>query len=176
MVSSGQKFDQTKRNQEIFALLAKSALYIGIGAGLGYAWVYTLRILMSDGSSAEKKSAVAALVKKLGRTDISTADLNQYEIKFVQDVIGSDELGVSFSDIGGMEAEIEKITDNVVLPMRYWRMFKEHSDILPCPTGVLLYGKPGTGKTMIAKAIAKGEQRKIELFMNCLHVSISLCL
>ena len=39
------------------------------------------------------------------------------------DVLSADELGVTFADIGGMEAELEEVKDNVVLPMKLWKEY-----------------------------------------------------
>ena len=59
---------------------------------------------------------------------------------------------VSFADIGGLDDEIERIRDAVQLPFQHRSLFERYN--LEPPKGVLLYGPPGNGKTMIAKAIA----------------------
>ncbi len=59
---------------------------------------------------------------------------------------------VRYEDIGGLEKEIEKIREMVELPLRFPKIFK-HLGIDP-PKGVLLYGPPGCGKTLLAKAVA----------------------
>ena len=66
---------------------------------------------------------------------------------------------VSYNDIGGLASQIEAITDAVELPFLHADLFREFE--LPPPKGILLYGPPGCGKTMIAKAVANSLAQKV---------------
>ena len=66
---------------------------------------------------------------------------------------------VSYDDVGGLDSQIEQITDAVELPFLHAALFKEYA--LPAPKGILLYGPPGCGKTLIAKAVANSLAKKV---------------
>ena len=66
---------------------------------------------------------------------------------------------VSYSDVGGLDNQIEAITDAVELPYIHRALFGHYE--LPAPKGILLYGPPGCGKTLIAKAVANSLARKV---------------
>ena len=82
-------------------------------------------------------------------------DAHALSAVLAHDIYGTSErrhLCVTFADIGGLDSEIGRIRDAVQLPFQHRALFERY-DLKP-PKGVLLYGPPGNGKTMIAKAVA----------------------
>jgi proteasome-associated ATPase len=77
----------------------------------------------------------------------------------VEELILEEVPDISYSDIGGLAAQIEQIRDAIELPYLHADLFKEHQ--LKPPKGVLLYGPPGCGKTLIAKAVANSLAKQV---------------
>ncbi|HEV3212612.1 MAG TPA: proteasome ATPase [Acidimicrobiales bacterium] len=77
----------------------------------------------------------------------------------VEELVLEEVPDVSYDDVGGLDRQIEDITDAVELPYLHRQLFNEYS--LPAPKGILLYGPPGCGKTLIAKAVANSLAKKV---------------
>ncbi len=77
----------------------------------------------------------------------------------VEELVLEEVPDISYADVGGLDAQIEAITDAVELPFLHRDLFVEHK--LPAPKGILLYGPPGCGKTLIAKAVANSLAKKV---------------
>ena len=77
----------------------------------------------------------------------------------VEELVLEEVPDISYADVGGLDGQIEQICDAVELPFLHADLFVEHQ--LPAPKGILLYGPPGCGKTLIAKAVANSLARKV---------------
>ena len=77
----------------------------------------------------------------------------------VEELVLEEVPDISYEDVGGLDSQIEMIKDAVELPFLHQDLFHEHQ--LPAPKGILLYGPPGCGKTLIAKAVANSLAKKV---------------
>ncbi|CAJ2629150.1 unnamed protein product [Trifolium pratense] len=91
---------------------------------------------------------------------------NEFEKKLLGDVIPPTDIGVSFDDIGALENVKETLKELVMLPLQRPELFCKGQLTKPCK-GILLFGPPGTGKTMLAKAVAT------EAGANFINISMS---
>ncbi|KAJ8898604.1 hypothetical protein K2173_004217 [Erythroxylum novogranatense] len=117
---------------------------------------YGLSIL--QGIQSENKSMKKTL------KDVVTE--NEFEKKLLADVIPPNEIGVTFDDIGALETVKDTLKELVMLPLQRPELFGKGQLTKPCK-GILLFGPPGTGKTMLAKAVAT------EAGANFINISMS---
>ncbi|KAF6161439.1 hypothetical protein GIB67_009318 [Kingdonia uniflora] len=117
---------------------------------------YGLGILQSIQS--ESKSLKKSL------KDIATE--NEFEKRLLVDVIPPTDIGVTFDDIGALENVKDTLKELVMLPLQRPELFCKGQLTKPCK-GILLFGPPGTGKTMLAKAVAT------EAGANFINISMS---
>ncbi|KAF4364478.1 hypothetical protein F8388_007055 [Cannabis sativa] len=91
---------------------------------------------------------------------------NEFEKKLLADVIPPSDIGVTFDDIGALENVKDTLKELVMLPLQRPELFGKGQLTKPCK-GILLFGPPGTGKTMLAKAVAT------EAGANFINISMS---
>ncbi|WP_286166884.1 proteasome ATPase [Arthrobacter sp. AQ5-05] len=141
-----------------------------IVAGLGYeksGELVTVKEVLEDhrvvamGRADDQRviRLAAPLVKDTVRVgDVLTLDtrtglgLEKVHLSDMQSLVLEEVPNISYADIGGLSDQIEAIRDAVELPFLHPDLYREHG--LTAPKGILLYGPPGCGKTLIAKAVA----------------------
>ena len=141
----------------------------------GQGEVVTLKEVLEDGRRAlivgrADEERVVELVDVLVGTKLRSGDtmlldtrsgllLEKLPRPEVEELVLEEVPDISYEDIGGLDEQIEQIADAVELPFLHQELFAEHQ--LPAPKGILLYGPPGCGKTLIAKAVANRLAKKV---------------
>ena len=137
--------------------------------------VVTLKELLEDGNRAiivgrADEERVVELAETLRAEKLRAGDsmlmdartgllLEKLPRPEVEELVLEEVPDISYDDVGGLDSQIEAITDAVELPFLHRDLFLEHK--LPAPKGILLYGPPGCGKTLIAKAVANSLAKKV---------------
>jgi proteasome-associated ATPase len=187
-VSPSVEVDGLRRGQEV---LLNDALNVVEALGFERAGeVATLKEVLEDGERAlvishADEERIVHLAHALKETPLRAGDslmleprsLHAYERipkSEVEELVLEEVPDIGYYDIGGLDRQIEQIRDAIELPFLHAELFREHH--LRPPKGVLLYGPPGCGKTLIAKAVAnslakqmaerRGAEKHTSYFLN----------
>ncbi|KAG9118443.1 hypothetical protein FRC07_007048 [Ceratobasidium sp. 392] len=129
------------------------AMFAVSNIALYYAFKYVMASL--DPSAEKRKAAKAKSARILDRLGVKELELTEHEEIIAAEVIHPSDITTKFEDIGGLEHIVSSLRESVIYPLCYPELFASNAGLLGAPKGVLLYGPPGCGKTMLAKALAK---------------------
>jgi proteasome-associated ATPase len=165
--------DELNRGQE---LVLNDSLNVVLARGLDATGeIVTLKEVMEDGRRAvvtgradeervcELADALVGIRLRAGEGLLMDARsgmlLERIPRPEVEELVLEEVPDITYDDVGGLDSQIEQIKDAVELPYLHGDLFIEHQ--LEAPKGVLLYGPPGCGKTLIAKAVANSLAKRV---------------
>jgi proteasome-associated ATPase len=172
-VSPAVELSELKPGQEV---VLNEALNVVVAEGFETAGeIVMLKELLEDGERAlvishADEERVVRLADPLRASTLRSGDSLLLEPRSgyvferipkaeVEELILEEVPDIVYSDIGGLASQIEQIRDAIELPYLHADLFREHQ--LRPPKGVLLYGPPGCGKTLIAKAVANSLAKQV---------------
>ncbi|SCU90701.1 LANO_0D09670g1_1 [Lachancea nothofagi CBS 11611] len=141
-------------------------LSVLVGTGLSVYYLVSRLLSETDGGplfgkskeSRQKQSQTWDSLVAV-RPQLRDVRLSTYERTVLASVVLPQDIDVTFADVGGLEDMVEELTESVICPLTMPELYASSSSsgagLLSAPRGVLLYGPPGCGKTMVAKALAK---------------------
>ncbi len=172
-VSPGIDEDELRRGAEVVLNDAYNVVLVRESEESGE--IVTFKELLDDGRRAlvvgrADEERVAELAHQLLDESLRAGDnvlmdarsgllLEKLPRPEVEELVLEEVPDIAYTDIGGLDEQIEQITDAVELPFLHQDLFREYA--LPAPKGILLYGPPGCGKTLIAKAVANSLAKKV---------------
>ncbi|XP_054629650.1 outer mitochondrial transmembrane helix translocase isoform X2 [Dunckerocampus dactyliophorus] len=134
---------------EVVGMLVRLTIF---GAATYYSIKWVVEAM--DPTSKQKNQAKKRAEQLMKRIGVEGVKLTEYEMNIATHLVDPQTMKVSWRDIAGLDEIINELQDTVILPFQK-RHLLAGSKLFQPPKGVLLFGPPGCGKTMIAKATAK---------------------
>ncbi|XP_034781832.2 outer mitochondrial transmembrane helix translocase-like isoform X1 [Acipenser ruthenus] len=144
-----ENFTRPLGRNEVIGLLFKLTIF-------GAVTYFTIKWMVDaiDPTRKQKMEAQKQAEKLMKQIGVKKVKLSEYEMSIAAHLVDPLNMQITWSDIAGLDDVITELKDTVILPIQKRHLF-EGSRLLQPPKGVLLYGPPGCGKTLIAKATAK---------------------
>ncbi|CAG7827608.1 unnamed protein product [Allacma fusca] len=147
---AGQDLPAKKELREVvFHLIRAGAM------GLLTFYLVRWALRHADPTYQQKQKAKIKAKELMDRIGIKNVQLNEYEVMIASHLVDPNHLKVSWDDVAGLDEVIEQLKKTVIFPVLAQQKVTRMSRLIQPPKGVLLYGPPGCGKTLIAKAMAK---------------------
>ncbi|XP_018525233.1 outer mitochondrial transmembrane helix translocase [Lates calcarifer] len=134
---------------EVVGMLVRLTIF---GAATYYSIKWVVEAM--DPTFKQKNQAKKRAEQLMKRIGVEGVKLTEYEMNIASHLVDPQTMKVSWRDIAGLDEVINELQDTVILPFQK-RHLLAGSKLFQPPKGVLLFGPPGCGKTMIAKATAK---------------------
>ncbi|XP_060107030.1 outer mitochondrial transmembrane helix translocase-like [Heteronotia binoei] len=134
---------------EVFAVLLRLTVF-GAATYFSIKWVSDV-LDPTRKQRIQLKKKAERLMKQIG---VEGVKLTEHEMNIAAHLVDPKDIKVSWEDIAGLDEVVSELQDTVILPFQQRHLFL-HSRLCQPPRGVLLYGPPGCGKTLLAKATAQ---------------------